>query len=129
MGRTLNRVQLTGNLGRDPEVRHAAAGNPIVNLSMATSEWWRDKDSRERRESTEWHRVVIFNRLLAEMAIDLLHTGDTIYVEGQLKSRKYTDQAGVEKQVTEVVIGNYAEVHQLQLIARPDPAESAEDAA
>ena len=107
MAGSVNKVILVGNLGRDPEVRHTQDGKPIVNLSIATSESWRDKSSGERKEKTEWHRVVIFNENLAKVAEQYLKKGATVYIEGQLQTRKYTDKDGVEKYSTEVVLQNY----------------------
>ena len=97
MAGSVNKVILVGNLGRDPEVRHTQDGKPIVNLSLATSESWRDRNTGERKEKTEWHCVVIFNEALAKVAEQYLKKGSTIYVEGQLQTRKYTDKDGVEK--------------------------------
>lgn len=107
MAGSVNKVILVGNLGRDPEVRHTQDGKPIVNLSIATSESWRDRNTGERKEKTEWHRVVIFNEGLAKIAEQYLKKGSTVYVEGQLQTRKWTDQAGVEKYTTEVVLQNF----------------------
>jgi len=107
MAGSVNKVILVGNLGRDPEVRHTQAGGLIVQLSVATSENWRDKASGERRERTEWHRVVIFNDKLAEVAQKYLRKGAKVYVEGQLQTRKWTDQSGVEKYTTEVVLPRF----------------------
>jgi single-strand DNA-binding protein len=107
MAGSVNKVILVGNLGRDPEVRSTQDGRKIVNLSVATSESWKDKSSGERREKTEWHRVVIFNENLAGIAERFLKKGSKVYLEGQLQTRKYTDQAGVEKYSTEVVLQNY----------------------
>jgi single-strand DNA-binding protein len=107
MAGSVNKVILVGNLGKDPEVRHTQDGKPIVNLSLATSESWRDKASGERKEKTEWHRVVIFNEGIAKVAEQYLKKGSTIYVEGQLQTRKWTDKDGVEKYSTEVVLQNY----------------------
>ncbi len=107
MAGSVNKVILVGNLGRDPEVRHTQDGRPIVNLSIATSETWRDKSSGERKEKTEWHRVVIFNENLAKVAEQYLKKGSTVYIEGQLQTRKYTDKDGVEKYSTEVVLQNF----------------------
>ena len=104
---SVNKVILLGNLGRDPEVRHTQDGKPIVNLNIATSETWRDRNSGERKEKTEWHRVVIFNEALAKVAEQYLKKGSTVYIEGQLQTRKYTDQSGQEKYSTEVVLQNY----------------------
>lgn len=107
MAGSVNKVILVGNLGRDPEVRHTQDGKPIVNLSLATSETWRDRNTGERKEKTEWHRVVIFNENLAKVAEQYLKKGSTVYVEGQLQTRKYTDKDGVEKFSTEVVLQNF----------------------
>jgi single-strand DNA-binding protein len=107
MAGSVNKVILIGNLGRDPETRTMQDGNPVVNMSLATSESWRDKNSGERREKTEWHRVVIFNEKLAEIAQKYLRKGSTIYIEGQLQTRKWTDQSGQEKYSTEVVLQRF----------------------
>jgi single-strand DNA-binding protein len=107
MAGSVNKVILVGNLGREPEVRHTNDGKPIVNLSVATSETWRDRNSGERRERTEWHRVVIFNERLGEVAQKYLQKGSKVYLEGQLRTRKWTDQQGVEKYSTEVVLENF----------------------
>ncbi len=107
MAGSVNKVILVGNLGRDPEVRHTQDGKPIVNMSLATSENWRDKNTGERRERTEWHRIVIFNERLGEVAQKYLRKGSKIYIEGQLQTRKWTDQSGVEKYSTEVVLQNF----------------------
>lgn len=107
MAGSVNKVILVGNLGRDPEVRQMQDGNPVVNLSLATSESWRDKASGERRERTEWHRVVIFNERLADVAQRFLKKGSRIYVEGQLQTRKWTDQSGAEKYTTEIVLNRF----------------------
>lgn len=103
---SLNKVSLIGNLGKDPEVRHTQDGKAIVNLSVATTESWRDK-SGEKKEKTEWHRVVIFNEGLAKVAEAYLKKGSTVYLEGQLQTRKYTDKDGVEKYSTEIVLQNF----------------------
>lgn len=107
MAGSLNRVSLIGHLGADPEVRRTQDGKPIVNLSIATSESWRDRNSGERKEVTEWHRVVIFNEGLAVVAEKYLHKGSKVYLEGQLKTRKWKDQGGTEKFTTEVVLQNF----------------------
>ena len=107
MAGSVNKVILIGNLGRDPEVRHTNDGVPIVNMSLATSESWRDRASGERRERTEWHRVVIFNEKLGEIAQKYLRKGSKVYLEGQLQTRKWTDQSGVEKYSTEVVLNRF----------------------
>ena len=107
MAGSVNKVILLGNLGRDPEIRNTQDGNKIVNLSIATSEKWKDRMSGEPRERTEWHRVVIFNENLARIAEQYLRKGSSVYVEGQLQTRKWTDQQGVEKYTTEVVLGRF----------------------
>ncbi|HXB53106.1 MAG TPA: single-stranded DNA-binding protein [Rhizomicrobium sp.] len=107
MAGSVNKVILVGNLGKDPEVRRMTSGDPVVNLSVATSESWRDKASGERKEKTEWHRVVIFNKNLAEVAEKYLKKGAKVYVEGQLQTRKWTDKDGAEKYSTEVVLQNF----------------------
>ena len=107
MAGSMNKVILIGNLGRDPEIRRLNSGDPVVNLSVATSENWRDKASGERKERTEWHRVVIFNENLAKVAENYLRKGSKVYIEGQLQTRKYTDKDGVEKYSTEVVLQRY----------------------
>jgi len=107
MAGSVNKVILVGNLGRDPEIRRMNNGDPVVNLSVATSENWRDKSSGERREKTEWHRVVIFNDNLAKVAENYLKKGSKVYVEGQLQTRKWTDQNGQEKYSTEVVLQRF----------------------
>jgi single-strand DNA-binding protein len=107
MAGSVNKVILVGNLGKDPEVRRMTSGEPVVNLSVATSESWRDKASGERKEKTEWHRVVIFNKNLAEVAEKYLRKGAKVYVEGQLQTRKWQDKDGQEKYSTEVVLQNF----------------------
>ena len=107
MAGSVNKVILVGNLGKDPEVRRLTSGDPVVNLSIATSESWRDKASGEKKEKTEWHRVVIFNKNLAEVAEKYLRKGAKVYVEGQLQTRKWTDKDGAEKYSTEVVLQNF----------------------
>jgi len=107
MAGSVNKVILVGNLGADPEVRHMQDGKPVVNLRLATSESWRDKASGERREKTEWHRVVIFNENLARVAEQYLKKGAKVYVEGQLQTRKYTDNSGAERYTTEVVLQGF----------------------
>ena len=107
MAGSVNKVILVGNLGRDPDIRSMQDGNKVVNLSVATSESWRDRSSGERKEKTEWHRVVIFNENLAKVAEQYLRKGSKIYVEGQLQTRKWTDQSGQEKYSTEVVLQRF----------------------
>lgn len=103
----VNKVILIGNLGKDPEVRHTQDGKAIVTLSLATSETWRDKSSGERKEKTEWHKIVIFNEGIAKVAEQYLKKGSTIYIEGSLQTRKWTDKDGLEKYSTEIVLQNY----------------------
>jgi len=107
MAGSVNKVILVGNLGKDPEVRNTQDGGKIVNLTLATSETWNDRASGERKERTEWHRVVIFNDRVADVAERFLKKGAKIYVEGALQTRKWTDQQGQEKYTTEVVIGRF----------------------
>jgi single-strand DNA-binding protein len=107
MAGSVNKVILIGNLGRDPEVRRLNSGKPVVNLSVATSESWRDRETGERKERTEWHRVVIFNENLAKIAEQYLKKGSKVYVEGQLQTRKWQDQSGVDKYSTEVVLQGF----------------------
>lgn len=107
MAGSVNKVILVGNLGRDPEIRSMQDGTKVANLSLATSESWRDRNTGERRERTEWHRVVIFNEKLVEIAEKYLRKGAKVYVEGQLQTRKWTDQSGVEKYTTEVVLQRF----------------------
>jgi single-strand DNA-binding protein len=107
MAGSVNKVILVGNLGKDPETRRMQSGDPVVNLSIATSETWRDKASGERKEKTEWHRVVIFNKNLAEVAEKYLRKGAKVYVEGALQTRKWSDKDGVEKYSTEIVLQNF----------------------
>ncbi len=104
MAGSVNKVILVGNLGRDPDVRSMQTGGKVCNLSIATSESWKDRNSGERRERTEWHRVVIFNENLAGIAERYLRKGSKVYIEGQLETRKWTDQSGQEKYTTEVVL-------------------------
>ena len=107
MAGSVNKVILVGNLGRDPEVRSTQDGAKIVNLSIATSERWKDRNTGEPREKTEWHRVVVFNENLGRIAEQYLRKGSSVYLEGQLQTRKWTDQQGVEKYTTEVVLQRY----------------------
>ncbi|MEM6537865.1 MAG: single-stranded DNA-binding protein [Pseudomonadota bacterium] len=107
MAGSINKVILVGNLGRDPEVRQTQDGRPIVNLAIATSETWKDRNTGERREKTEWHRVVIFSEGLARVAEQYLRKGSKVYLEGQLQTRKWQDQSGQDRYSTEVVLQNY----------------------
>src|SRR6202008_1098625 len=110
MAGSVNKVILVGNLGKDPEIRRTQDGRPIANLSVATSETWRDKGTGERREKTEWHRVVIFNEGLCKVVEQYLKKGAKVYLEGALQTRKYTDKDGVEKYSTEVVLQGFNSV-------------------
>ncbi|MFC0634578.1 single-stranded DNA-binding protein [Brevundimonas balnearis] len=107
MAGSVNKVILVGNLGKDPEIRTLNSGERVANLSLATSETWRDKSTGERKEKTEWHRVVIFNENIVKVAENYLKKGSTVYVEGALQTRKWTDQQGVEKYSTEVVLQKF----------------------
>ncbi|MFT6659188.1 single-stranded DNA-binding protein [Maritalea sp.] len=107
MAGSVNKVILVGNLGADPEVRNTQDGRPIVNLRIATSERWRDKNSGEQREKTEWHRVVIFSEGLCRVAEQYLRKGSTVYIEGQLQTRKWQDQDGNDKYSTEIVLQGF----------------------
>jgi len=107
MAGSVNKVILVGNLGKDPEIRTLQSGSKVCNLSVATSESWNDRQSGERKERTEWHRVVIFNDRLADIAERFLRKGRKVYIEGSLETRKYTDQSGQEKYTTEVVLRNF----------------------
>ena len=107
MAGSVNKVILVGNLGKDPEIRTLNSGDRVANLSLATSESWRDRASGEKKERTEWHRVVIFNDNLVKVAEQYLKKGSTIYIEGALQTRKWTDQSGAEKYSTEVVLQKF----------------------
>lgn len=107
MAGSINKVILVGNLGNDPDVRTMQSGSKVCNLSIATSESWKDRNTGERKERTEWHRVVIFNEPIAKVAENYLRKGSKVYLEGQLETRKWTDQSGVEKYTTEVVLRPY----------------------
>ena len=107
MAGSVNKVILIGNLGRDPEVRRMGSGDAVVNLRVATSESWRDRQSGERKERTEWHSVVIFNENLAKVAEQYLRKGSKVYIEGQLQTRKWTDQSGQERYTTEIVLQRF----------------------
>lgn len=104
---SVNKVILVGNLGADPEIKRTQDGRPIANLRIATSETWRDRATSERKEKTEWHRVVIFNEGLCKVAEQYLRKGAKVYIEGQLQTRKWTDQSGAERYSTEVVLQNF----------------------
>jgi single-strand DNA-binding protein len=107
MAGSVNKVILVGNLGKDPEIRTLTSGDRVANLSLATSETWRDKSSGERKEKTEWHRVVIFNDNLVKVAESYLRKGSTVYIEGSLQTRKWTDNSGAEKYSTEIVLQKF----------------------
>jgi single-strand DNA-binding protein len=107
MAGSVNKVILVGNLGRDPEIRTLNSGDRVANLRIATSETWRDRASGERKEKTEWHQVVIFNENIVKVAENYLRKGSTVYVEGALQTRKWTDQNGVEKYSTEIVLQKF----------------------
>ncbi len=110
MAGSVNKVILIGNLGRDPEVRKTQDGKSIVNFSIATSESWKDRNTGERRERTEWHRIVVFSEGLARIAEQYLRKGSKVYIEGQLQTRKWTDQNGQEKYTTEIVLQGFNSV-------------------
>ena len=107
MAGSVNKVILVGNLGADPEIRRTQDGRPIANLSIATSESWRDKNTGERREKTEWHRVVVFNEGLCKVIEQYVKKGSKVYIEGQLQTRKWQDQSGQDKYTTEVVLQGF----------------------
>ena len=107
MAGSVNKVILVGNLGADPEIRSLGSGDRVANLRIATSETWRDRNSGERKERTEWHRVVIFNDNLVKVAEQYLRKGSTVYIEGAIQTRKWTDNSGVEKYSTEIVLQKF----------------------
>jgi single-strand DNA-binding protein len=107
MAGSVNKVILVGNLGKDPEIRTLTSGDRVANLTIATSESWRDRTSGERKEKTEWHRVVIFNDNLVKVAESYLKKGSSVYIEGSLQTRKWTDNSGVEKYSTEIVLQKF----------------------
>jgi single-strand DNA-binding protein len=117
MSGSVNKCILVGNLGADPEIRRTQDGKPIANLRLATSESWRDKSTGERKEKTEWHRVVVFNEGLCKVVEQYCRKGQKLYVEGSLVTRKWTDQSGVEKYSTEVVLNGYGGV--LTMLDKP----------
>ena len=108
MAGSVNKVILVGNVGKDPEIRRTQDGRPIANLSLATSESWRDTNTGERKDKTEWHRVVIFNENLCKVVEQYVKKGSKLYIEGQLQTRKWTDQSGAEKYSTEVVLQGFS---------------------
>jgi single-strand DNA-binding protein len=107
MAGSVNKVIVVGNLGKDPEVRAAQDGSKVVSFSVATSETWKDKATGEKKEKTEWHRVVVFNTGLVEICEKYLRKGSKVYLEGQLQTRKWQDQGGVERYVTEIILGRF----------------------
>ena len=107
MSGSLNKVQIIGRLGADPEIKQMVNGKNVARLSVATSQSWKDKSSGERKEKTEWHRVVIFNEGLSNIAEQYLKKGSTVYIEGQLQTRKWQDQNGIDKYTTEIVLGRF----------------------
>ena len=107
MAGSVNKVILVGNLGKDPESRRFPSGGQVVSFTLATSESWRDKSSGERKEKTEWHKVVIFNENLAKVAENYLKKGSKVYIEGQIQTRKYTDKDNIERYSTEIVLQNF----------------------
>jgi len=125
MAGSVNKVILIGNLGKDPEIRRTQDGRPIANLSVATSETWRDKATGERREKTEWHRVVIFNEGLCRVAEQYLKKGSKVYLEGSLQTRKWQDQQGQDKYSTEVVLQGFNSV--LTMLDRAGGGEGAHE--
>jgi single-strand DNA-binding protein len=124
MAGSVNKVILVGNVGKDPEIRRTQDGKAIANLSIATSENWRDKNTGERKEKTEWHRVVVFNEGLSKVVEQYVKKGSKIYIEGQLQTRKWTDQSGVEKYSTEVVLQGFGGV--LTMLDKPAGRSEAE---
>jgi single-strand DNA-binding protein len=124
MAGSVNKVILIGNLGKDPEIRRTQDGRPIAHLNLATSETWRDKTTGERREKTEWHRVVIFNEGLCRIAEQYLKKGSKVYIEGSLQTRKWQDQQGQDKYTTEVVLQGFNS--QLTMLDRAGPSGGTE---
>lgn len=123
---SVNKVILVGNLGRDPELRRMNNGDPVCNLSLATSERWKDKNSGERKEKTEWHRIVIFNPNLCDVAEKYLRKGSTVYIEGTLQTRKWQDQSGQDKYSTEVVLQRFR--GELQILSGGAEKDEQQDA-
>jgi len=120
----VNKAILVGNLGGDPDIKSTATGAPVATFSVATSESWRDKQSGERKERTEWHRVVVFNEGLVKIAQQYLKKGSKVYIEGQIRSRKWTAQDGGERTTTEIVLSNFqAQLQMLDKADRPPPSE------
>ena len=129
MAGSVNKVILVGNLGREPEARAMQNGGKVVTFSLATNESWRDKATNERRDKTEWHRVVIFNQNLGDIAEKYLQKGSKVYLEGQLQTRKYTDQSGQEKYTTEVVLQAFGSTLTLLDSRRDGPSSEYESPA
>jgi single-strand DNA-binding protein len=127
MAGSVNKVILVGNLGKDPEIRRTQDGRPIANLTVATSETWRDKNTGERKEKTEWHRVVIFNEGLCKVVEQYVKKGAKVYIEGALQTRKWTDQSGVEKYSTEIVLQKYRGEIQMLDASRGGGSDRAEE--
>lgn len=124
MAGSVNKVILVGNLGRDPEIRRTAQGDPVASFRIATSETWRDKQSGERKERTEWHSIVIFNEALAKVAEQYLKKGSKVYLEGQLQTRKWQDQSGADRYSTEVVLQRFrGELTLLDKAERDPPSQ------
>ncbi len=128
MSGSVNKVILVGNLGRDPEVRRMNSGDAVVSFSLATTESWRDKQSGERRDRTEWHNVVIFNEGLAKVAEAYARKGSKVYVEGQLQTRTFNDKNGLERRVTEVVLQRYRGELTLLDARKADDGDARDDA-
>ena len=124
MAGSVNKVILVGNLGADPEVRRLGSGDPVVNLRIATSESWRDKNSGERKEKTEWHSVVIFNENIAKVAEQYLKKGMKVFLEGSLQTRKWQDQSGADRYSTEIVLQKFR--GELQMLDSPGSNDDAE---
>jgi single-strand DNA-binding protein len=122
---SINKVILVGNVGQDPEVRTTQDGREIANFSLATSESWKDKNSGEKKDKTEWHRIVIFSQGLVGIVKNYVKKGNKLYIEGALQSRKWTDNQGNEKTTTEIVLQNYSSV--LQILDRNDRQNSGND--
>lgn len=125
MAGSVNKVILIGRLGQDPQVNSTQDGREIANLSIATSESWKDRNSGERKEKTEWHRVVVFNEGIAKLAKNYLKKGSKVYIEGQLQTRKWTDKEGVEKYTTEIVLQNFGAT--LTMLDSKDSSQPAEE--
>lgn len=123
----INKAIILGHVGNDPDIKHTQDGRPIANFSIATSEQWRDKNSGERKERTQWHRVVIFNEGLCKVVEQYVKKGSKLYVEGAIETRKWTDQAGAEKYVTEIVLRNFNSTLELCGDRRPGGAPPNED--